>query len=138
MALSSVVGVINLDTDAKAEHCENTLINRHSNIIACQANFLPRSCIAVVRAEFESRLRLGNSLSRSVAQQVEQARNAREMVDGKASRWDSGQIVSGESGRYGGLSTIRKSASQSAESKPHPSPNKQHSCWDASFQSRVR
>lgn len=80
----------------------------------------------MVCAEFESRLRLGNSLSRSVAQQVEQVRNAREMVDGKASRCGSDQIATGESGRYGGLSTIRKSASQSAESKPHPSLNKQH------------
>lgn len=79
--------------------------------------FLPRSCIAVVCAEFESRLRLGNSLSRSVAQQVEQVRNAREMVDGKVSRWDSGQIASRELGRYGGLITIRKSVCQSAESK---------------------
>lgn len=48
------------------------------------------------------------------------------MIVGKASRWDSGQIANRELGRYGGLITIRKSASQSAESKPHPSPNKQH------------
>lgn len=79
----------------------------------------------MVRAEFESRLRLRNSLYHSVAQQVEQVRNAREMVNGKASRWDSGQIAIGELGGYGDLITIRKSVCQSAESKAHPSLNKQ-------------